>query len=497
MPCSVVGTPDPFYTRASGSAIWAIRSNTLQNSGGTPPEFQTSVFPSCTRMRACLHNSLSAPPHACCKPSGLVEMCTSSRNAINRSPSASPSSIAHKLACCPRAQKGHQWVPLFAPFALFDLVQQCRRAPDQTACCGWSGKSWSKGTLKAMTEGSDVENARSRELASVPLSLGGLGLRSATRTREAAYWASWADCLFMVRNRHPVVVDRILDARAQSAAVAAHHLVGVEGFQVPSWEALSHGLRPRPHGQSMKWRCSGRRVDHMQGWRSQLPPRVSSPALIPHCFAFSSSFRLCRCGRPLDSFGHHCAACSRAGVLGRRGFAVESAAARVCHEAGGRVTLNMMVRDMDLAVPHAHTAGNCRRRFATVWGHTTGHARHGAAHRDGVALLTVRRQKERTCPELIGPHARARLVVLAGEVDGLRRRDRDRSCASWPGPKHGLNRPSSEAGQSKLGGSSTLACSAAWAFAASLLNLRVGGGADGNVIWTHEVVHEFRHEGLM
>ena len=60
--------------------------------------------------------------------------------------------------------------------------------------------------------GTDIENARSRELASVPLSLGGLDLQSATRTREAAHWASWADCLFMVRNRHPVVAERILDA---------------------------------------------------------------------------------------------------------------------------------------------------------------------------------------------------------------------------------------------------------------------------------------------
>ena len=48
--------------------------------------------------------------------------------------------------------------------------------------------------------------------------------------------------------------------------------------------------------------------------------------------------------------GHHRAACSRAGVLGRRGFAVESAVARVCREAGGRVTLKM-VRDMDFRMP--------------------------------------------------------------------------------------------------------------------------------------------------
>ena len=56
-----------------------------------------------------------------------------------------------------------------------------------------------------------------------------------------------------------------------------------------------------------------------------------------------SSFT-CRCGRPLDSRGHHRAACPLGGVLGRRGFALESAAARVCLEAGGRVTTNVLVQ---------------------------------------------------------------------------------------------------------------------------------------------------------
>ena len=42
-------------------------------------------------------------------------------------------------------------------------------------------------------------------------------------------------------------------------------------------------------------------------------------------------------------------ACARMGVLGRRGFALETAAARVCREAGGRVMTNTLVRDMDLA----------------------------------------------------------------------------------------------------------------------------------------------------
>ena len=42
-----------------------------------------------------------------------------------------------------------------------------------------------------------------QEVATLPLSLGGLGLRSAMRMREFAFWASGADCLPMIRARHP------------------------------------------------------------------------------------------------------------------------------------------------------------------------------------------------------------------------------------------------------------------------------------------------------
>ena len=58
--------------------------------------------------------------------------------------------------------------------------------------------------------------------------------------------------------------------------------------------------------------------------------------------------RSCPCGRPLDSSGHGRAACAQ-GFLGKRGFAVENAAARICREAGGKVRVNVFVRDMD---PH-------------------------------------------------------------------------------------------------------------------------------------------------
>ena len=61
------------------------------------------------------------------------------------------------------------------------------------------------------------------------------------------------------------------------------------------------------------------------------------------------SSRSCRCGRPLDCLGHHRSACAVAGVLGRRGFAVESAIARICREGRASVSTNVFVRDLDLA----------------------------------------------------------------------------------------------------------------------------------------------------
>ena len=79
--------------------------------------------------------------------------------------------------------------------------------------------------------------------------------------------------------------------------------------------------------------------------------------------------RICRCGRPLDSSGHHRAACATSGV-GRRGFAVESAVARVCREAGGRVSCNVFVRDLDVGVPIAGDRATffiLRARHLNLW----------------------------------------------------------------------------------------------------------------------------------
>ena len=47
-----------------------------------------------------------------------------------------------------------------------------------------------------------------------------------------------------------------------------------------------------------------------------------------------------------------------------------------------------------------------------------GTARGAAVNRNGVAIRAAHRRKERTYPELVGEGGRARLVTLAGEVDG-------------------------------------------------------------------------------
>ena len=47
-------------------------------------------------------------------------------------------------------------------------------------------------------------------IASLPMRMGGLGLRRALRMAPAAYWASWVDALHVIHQRLPVVADRVV-----------------------------------------------------------------------------------------------------------------------------------------------------------------------------------------------------------------------------------------------------------------------------------------------
>ena len=62
------------------------------------------------------------------------------------------------------------------------------------------------GLINAPLAEEDAEGRqRAQAISQLPMRLGGLGLRSAVRTAPAAYWASWADALPMLRARVPVV----------------------------------------------------------------------------------------------------------------------------------------------------------------------------------------------------------------------------------------------------------------------------------------------------
>ena len=197
-------------------------------------------------------------------------------------------------------------------------------------------------------------------------------------------------------------------------------------------------------------------------------------------------------------------------MLDRRGFNIGECSGKFFgREAGGRVQTNVFVRGMDLDVP---VAGG-RRLEVVVDGlplqggaqlavDTTmvcaGTPRQGKTKNDGVALK-ARRKKATAYPELVGPHYRAKLVVMAAEVGGrlseeprafLSQLSRALSRSDMPLMCHKAEQPWS------LRWGAMLACTSAKAVASSLLDLLDCHGGDGKMPLTHEVDSDHRHAGL-
>ena len=131
-----------------------------------------------------------------------------------------------------------------------------------------------------------------KEVASMPLAMGGLGLRDGARISPAAFWASWADSLGMIKARHPQVANTItqgLNGEAaaptlRAAARARHDLTGVQGFEPPSWEALADGVRPPFHDMD-----DGEPSVERHGWQHEAASRLEREFrerhLMPHLAA--------------------------------------------------------------------------------------------------------------------------------------------------------------------------------------------------------------------
>ncbi|CAK0841879.1 unnamed protein product [Prorocentrum cordatum] len=100
-----------------------------------------------------------------------------------------------------------------------------------------------------------AEGTSARQRCQLPLCMGGLGLRSASRTAPAAWWASWADCAQMLRERCPELTNQICAAQSeldrgplpaapgclQQASRAKEHL-SAHGFAAPNWHDLAQEL---------------------------------------------------------------------------------------------------------------------------------------------------------------------------------------------------------------------------------------------------------------
>ena len=223
------------------------------------------------------------------------------------------------------------------------------------------------------------------------------------------------------------------------------------------------------------------------------------------------SSRFCRCGL-LDPLGPGSLRSSRS--VGRRAFALETA--RVCREAGARVTTNVMVRDLDL-VPQERVDG--RRLEVVADGlplfhgaqlavDTTmvaplkrdGTLQPGTVDVDGAVLGRGRRRKERVYTELTGRHGRARLLVLACETGG--RWSPETQCFLRQAAKAKTRHEPPPLRTSArlvwlLRWSTMLACNGARALALSLMEVRTVVGHDGPTPSTAEVVGEARYAGFV
>ena len=110
-----------------------------------------------------------------------------------------------------------------------------------------------EGTSSPKSQGARPQD-RAQQLATLPMRMGGLGLRSASRCSPAVCWASWADALPMIDKRnpaitemveHPMVDDEVLQEGCVSELSREASDLDRQGFAWrPTWPDLRRGKRP-------------------------------------------------------------------------------------------------------------------------------------------------------------------------------------------------------------------------------------------------------------
>ena len=220
----------------------------------------------------------------------------------------------------------------------------------------------------------DRSQQMTHNIASLPMRMGGLGLRRALRMAPAAHGASWAVALHMIHQRLPVVADRVVHKLSgrEDAAGCLSELRGVateldrQGFVGrPEWRSSRMGVRPQgifqaepgewPRGWQYHASSSSEHTfrknvvldqscaadqAHLQshsgpGASDALSVCPSKPEFRIEAGLFRTLIlerlrlplqvteKVCECGIALDSTGRHRAACNRSGRLKTRALARE------------------------------------------------------------------------------------------------------------------------------------------------------------------------------
>jgi len=248
--------------------------------------------------------------------------------------------------------------------------------------------------------------SRQARAASVPLCMGGAGLRNAVRISPGAYWAAWADALPVIAQRVPALAAQCIYELGRSTGTTtpclyeareAARSLDRSGFaDRPGWQALADGARPTPPREPAEpgewphgWQFHACRASelyfrdqvflpslpaaHRAAFRSSSGPGaghwlMAIPAsrdteMQPELFQVAlrrrlrlplpASARRCpgrRCQRHLDPLGDHLASCTRVGGVQRRAKPLERAWQRVFREAGGRVLPQCRLSELNLGL---------------------------------------------------------------------------------------------------------------------------------------------------
>ena len=176
----------------------------------------------------------------------------------------------------------------------------------------------------------------------------------------------------MIHEMHPEVADRIVVALEgdghtivlSAASSAGRQLVGVEGFDPPSWHAPSLGARPvvreldffEPGAERDNWQHEASSRVELEHRERRILPRLadnekamlrsqSGPGSGLALSATPSNFFSSR----IEPHLFRVLPLRRSFVVvGRRGFPVESAITRIRREGGARVSTNVFVWDLGL-----------------------------------------------------------------------------------------------------------------------------------------------------